>query len=68
MYCNHVICSQWHPLANPVMDCAKMNIPRVDYTRLETDLLFCQLCRTAVHEAKWLASIKKARPSLAKPS
>ena len=68
MYCNHVICSQWHPLANPGMDCACMNIPRVDYIRLETDSLFCYLTRTAVHEVKWLASTKKSRPSLTKPS
>ena len=39
------------------------NIARVGYT-LDTDLPFCHLCMTAVHEAKWLSSTKKARPSL----
>ena len=39
------------------------NIIRVGYT-LGTDLPFCHLCMTAVHEAKWLSSTKKARPSL----
>ena len=44
-----------------------MNISRIGYTRLDIDLLFCHICMTAVHKAKWLASMK-ARLSLAQPS
>ena len=67
-----MIYSQWHPLANPEIDCADMNIIRVGYTSLGTDLPFCQLCSysTAVHENKWLAiaSTKKAWRSLTQRS
>ena len=54
----HVICSQWHPLAEP-----DTSIPRVGYTRLDIDSPFCHFCMTAVHEAKWLVGTKKARPT-----
>ena len=50
------------PLDDSGIDCVCMNIKRVGYTRLESSLAFCHLCMTAVHEAKWLASTKKAGP------
>ena len=56
------------PLSPSCNKCACMNIPKVDYTRLDTGLLFCHLWMTAVYEAKWLASsTKKAGASLAQP-
>ena len=51
-------------LTDPGIDHVHMNIPRVGYTRLDTDSPFCHLCMTAVHEAKWLASTKKDGLSL----
>ena len=45
-----------------------MNLPRVGYTRLDNDSPFCHFCMTPVHETKWLANTKTARPSLAYPS
>ena len=62
-----MICSQWHPLADLRIDQAHMNITKVDHTRLDTDSAFSLLCMTAVYEVKWIASTKKARPSLAQP-
>ena len=48
----HMMCSQWHPLADPGIDQVHMNIPRVDHTRLDTDCSFSHLSMTAVYEAK----------------
>ena len=42
----------WHPLADPGIFCTRMNILRVGYTGLDTDLPLCYLCMTGVHEAK----------------
>ena len=58
------MCSQWHSLANPGINRACMNISKIGYTRLDTNSLFCQLCMTAVHKAKWLANSKKVGQSL----
>ena len=57
----HVICSQWNPLASPGID-------HVYEHSKGTDSLFSHICMTAMHEAKWLASTKKARLSLSQPS
>ena len=60
----YVMCFQLHPLADPGINYTSMKITRVGYTRLDTDSLFYHFCMTIVHEAKWLASTKKAGPSI----
>ena len=68
---NNAMCIVSHdmfPIGNGTLGkISHMNISRIGYTRLDIDLLFCHICMTAVHKAKWLASMK-ARLSLAQPS
>ena len=58
------------PLANPGVNCVHKHSKgfAIGCTRLYTDLPFCHFCMTAMCEATWLASTKKAGPSLAQPS
>ena len=61
----HMVCSQWHFLANIGIDQGHTNITRIGYIRSDTDSPLFHLCMTAVYEAKYLASTKKAGPSCA---
>ena len=63
-----MMCSQWNPLTNLGINHIYVNIPGVGHTRLDTDLPFCHLCMTAMHEYKWLVVTKKAGLSLTQPS
>ena len=62
-----MIHSQLHLLANTGIDRVLMNNSWLDYTRIDTNSPFCHPSKTAELETKWLASNKKAGPSLAHP-